>query len=398
MTNLRSFRESFFPSIYVCLIILVAVSSCSDDPTLLNSPDPSSFVHTGIVIRDTTVEAISDSSFKKAVPTIARQTIVGRFGDYVALTALQFLQGSLPIRDTVQVLSARLRLRAVSWFGDSTAPLGFTVHRISRGWTPTSLNWDSVHAAGFYEETPTRGTYSGPIMSDSEYVYMQLDTAMVREWFATSTYAANYGILLVPNAGTTVARGFTPFSILDSAQFYPRLEVISRGVIGGVQDTIRDSVGFSTFVANINNLNSNPALLYAQAGVVYRSILRFDVSGIPRGATIASAELTLARDPATSRFNKFIRDTVVAIHVLRDNDVSIFEAQGSFGRRKAETATMFSFDARHAVQLWLRETNHGLVLRVYDEFNSLDLYTFHGHLAADPVLRPKITIKYVLER
>lgn len=398
MTHLRSLRKSVFPSIYCGLIISVAVSSCSDDPTLLNSPDPSSFIQTGIVIRDTTVEAISDSSYKKVLPTSARQIIVGRFGDYVALTAVQFLQGSLPIRDTIQVLSATLRLRAVSWFGDSTASPGFTLHRIRRGWTPAFLDWDSVHTAAFYEETPVRGTYSGPIMRDSEYVYIQLDTAMVREWFATSTYAANYGILLVPNAGTTVARGFTPFSILDSAQHYPRLEVISRGVIGGVQDTIRDSVGFSTFVANINNLNSNPALLYAQAGVVYRSILKFDVSGIPRGATIASAELTLERDPATSRLNKFTRDTVAAIHVLRDNDLSIFEAQGSYGRRKAETATTFSFDARHAVQLWLRQTNYGLVLRAYDEFNSLDLYTFHGQQAANPTLKPKIKIKYVLER
>lgn len=398
MTDSRKPSNSFFPSIYICLVMIVAVSSCSDDPTVLNSPDPSSFIRTGIVIRDTTVTAVSDSSFKKVVPTIARQTIVGRFGNYVALTALQFLQGSLPIRDTVQVLSATLRLRAVSWFGDSTAPLGFTVHKISRGWTSFSLDWDSVHTAGFYEETPVRGSYSGPIMSDSEYVYIQLDTAMVRGWFATSTYTTNYGILLVPNAGTTVARGFTPFSILDSAQSYPRLEIISRGVIGGVRDTVRDSVGFSTFVADINNLNSNPALLYAQAGVVYRSILRFDLSGIPRGATIASAELALERDPATTKLYKFTRDPVVAVHVLRSTDNSIFEVQGSLGRQNENTVNTFTFDVRHAVQWWIKEPNYGFVLRGFDEFNSLDLYTFHGHLAADPTLKPKIKIKYVLER
>ena len=398
MTNVRNTWTRMLKPLSFSFVVAITTVSCSDEPTLLNTPDPSSFIRGDVVIDSTSVVAVNGSSFKKVLPMGGSQDIVGRWGNYSALTAIRFFQASFPTRDTIQVISATLRLRAISWFGDSTAPLRFSAYRISKTWTPSGVTWDSVQAAGFYEAAPLRGTYDNAISADSEYIYINLDTAMVRGWFASGTRDSNFGVLLVPNLSAQVGRGFTPFNAADSARFYPQLEVIARGVAGGAQDTTRDSTGYSTFVGNIDNLNSNPALLYAQAGVVYRSILQFDVSAIPRGAIIASAELLLDRDPATSRLYKFTRDTIVGLHVLLSQGDSTFEAQGAYGSRKSGTPYTFSFDVRHAVQRWIRDPNYGLILRALSEFNNLDLYTFHGQLAADPALRPRINIKYVIER
>lgn len=397
MTNVRNVSKGSFSILFLIIALAMFAVSCSEEPTLLNSPDPSSFIRRDVIIRDTTIQAYSDSSYKKVLPTGGFQNIVGRFGNYTAITALRFIPEGLPIRDTIHVLSATLRLRAISWFGDSTAPLSFSIYKISKSWTPSGLTWDSVQAAGFYEPSPVRGTYSGHVTADSQYIYISLDTAMVRGWLATGRRDSNYGILLVPTAGGQLARGLAPLGGLDSAQHYPRLEVIARGSVGGEQDTTRDSLGYSTFVANIDNLNANPALVYAQAGVAYRSILRFDVSAIPRGAIIASAELLLDRDAATSRLYRFTRDTVVALHALRTTTDSVFESQPAYAWRKAGTSLTFSADVRHAVQRWLRDPNYGLLLRALSEFNNLDLYTFHGRQAANPVLRPRINIKYVTQ-
>lgn len=397
MNNQKGRGKTFLIYAACLTLTVIALSSCSEEPTLLNSPDPSSFVHADVIIRDTTLQPVADSTFKKALPMNSRQLIVGRFGNYAPVSVLQFV--GLPVRDTIQVLSARMRLRAVSWFGTPGASVGFTIHRINKGWSPLTLTWDTVTAAGFYEETPVRGSYSGTVSADTEYVWIDLDTAMVRQWISsdTSSSVKRYGMILVPNAGGNLARGFANFSSSDSGQYYPRLDVIARGVNAGVPDTTRDSVGFGTFVGNIDNLNSNPALLYVQAGVVYRSTMKFDVSGIPRGATVTSAELLLERDPGTSQLNKFTRDSVVSMHLLV-SDTLTSEGIATYGRRKAGTSYTFSFDARHVVQSWIRGPNHGLLLRVYDEFNNLDLYTFNGRRATDETKRPRLSIKYVIQR
>jgi hypothetical protein len=397
MNDGRNIWKTCFSSLCSIFLATVILSSCSEDPTLLNSPDPSSFIHTDVIIRDTTLQAVADSTFKKVLPMNSRQLIVGRFGNYVAMSVMEFI--GLPVRDTVQILSARLRLRSVSWFGNSTGSVGFTIHRISKGWSPATLDWDTVSAAGFYEETPLRGTYSGTILSDSEYIFIDLDTAMVRQWLVsdTSSVSKKYGIALVPNAGINLARGFANFASSDSGKYFPRLEIIARGPNASAPDTTRDSLGFGTFAGNIDNLNSNPAFIYAQAGVVYRSTLKFDLSAIPRGATVASAELLLERDPQTSQLNKFTLDSVVSVHVLV-SDTLTSEISSSNGRRKAGTSYTFSFDVRHAAQSWIRGPNYGLLLRVYDEFNNLDLYTFNGRRAADQTKRPRINIKYVVQR
>jgi hypothetical protein len=227
-----------------------------------------------------------------------------------------------------------------------------------------------------------------------------LDTAMVREWLQPSTITS-YGMILVPT-NQNVVRGFFEFSyILDSTTFYPTLQVIARNIAGTVQDTTIYNLGSDTFVGNVN-LTPNPELLYVQSGVAYHSRVNFDVSGIPRGAIINSAEMLLERNVAASRISKFTPDTVIEAHLLTSpTDTTQFEilASPTLGRRKEGSFTTFSFDVRRIVQIWNRGSNYGVLLRPgLNEFDSFDLYTFYSSASADSTKRPRIAITYAVKK
>ena len=374
--------------------LTLGVIGCSDELTPESSLGPPGFGD--FIIRDTTVPAFASSSFRQIIPMNSAPNLIGNSGGYTAYSLLQF--GFLG-RDTVNVVSARLTLRAVTWYGDSSATFGFKVCKINQAWQPT-FTWDSLQSfSGFYDPTP-RGAYSGPIHADTESIVLDLDTAMVRAWLQLSTNTS-YGIILVPS-NQNIVRGFEAFNyISDSTTFYPTLQIIARNVAGTVQDTTLYNTGIDTFLGNVD-LTSNPELLYVQSGVSYRTRINFDISFIPHGAIINSAEMLLERNPAASRISKFTRDTVIETHLLTSGtDTSQFEVllSPTIGRRKAGSFTTFSFDVRRAVQIWVRGPNYGIMLRPgLTELDSFDLYTFYSSAAANTALRPRVKIIYAVKK
>jgi hypothetical protein len=376
----------------IAFALAVMFAACSDTPTESNSVGDS-LLSKNLVVRDTTLQSVASTSFRKYTPMDSRVNLVGHHGNYSAYTALQFFSSGFPNRDTIQVVSATLKLRLVSWFGDSTGTFAFDVHKVTQSWAQQTLQWDSIQT-GFYESSVVRGSYSGGIVADTEFISVSLDTSMVREWLQPAT-VTSYGIILVPTTSCSIVRGINEFDY-DSTQYYPTLLVIARNNAGTVQDTATYASGGDTFAGNIDDLSSNPSLLYLQAGVVYRSTIKFDVSGIARGSLIQSAELLLVRDPATTILTKFSGDPAISAHVLMGTDSSNFEASSTTGQQVSGTDT-FSVDLRHAVQLWIKGPNYGLLLRTTSlkEFESFDLYTFHTQAAASPAVRPRLKIRYV---
>jgi hypothetical protein len=376
-------------------LILPVILSCSEDPNILNSLD-TRFTDVDVEVIVDTLESTSGTSFRQSIPTNGEVNLVGLSGAHEARMTLQFTSGFVQ-RDTVEILSATLRLRGVTWFGDSSGMVSFNVHKILRPWSSLTLTWDSVASSGFYEEGVIRGSYTGTIMADTEYVSLNLDTAMVREWLRPSTFT-QYGIALIPVTGSTVARGFVAFGT-DSSQYVPNLTVIARNEAGTVTDTTVYTAGNDTFLGNIDNLVSDPGRIYVQAGVAYRSTLMFDASVIPPGAIVNKADLLLRLDQAASKVSRFTGDTLQAVHVRTSTtDSTMFESEGSIGRSGESGENLY--ELRHAVQLWVNGINNGLLVRAssLNEFSSLDQYVFYGPVATDPALRPKVRVTYTVER
>ncbi|HSQ74321.1 MAG TPA: DNRLRE domain-containing protein, partial [Bacteroidota bacterium] len=138
-------------------------------------------------------------------------------------------------------------------------------------------------------------------------------------------------------------------------------------------------------------------LLYLQAGIVYRSVVKFDIGFIPKGSTIHLAELLMERDPLTSKLNRFSGDAAFSAHAMVvDSATGAFESSAATGTLKSGTDQTYTADVHTTVQSWVRGPNYGLMLRVTgeQEFMSFDLLTFYGPTAADAALRPRIRILY----
>ena len=352
-----------------------------------------------MVVRDTTITATGSTTYRQYVVMDGPHNLVGKSSNYTAITALTYYPSLFPARDTALVYSAKLKLRFVTWFGDSSGQFSFSVYRITRSWTQTNLIWDTVQA-GYYESVP-HGTYAAGAGPDTQVVSVNLDTAMVRQWLQTPTSTdTRFGVVLAPDPACNIVRGFTAFDA-DSAQFQPQLEVIAGSPTGSQRDTALYTQGIDTFVGNIDNLNNNPQLMYVQAGVDYRSAIMFDVSFIPRGAIINSAELLLQRDPATSRLTKFMSDSSVITQTTLSSAVPPqLDGSTSNGQKKAGTTLTYSADIRRPVQLWVRGPNYGVTLRpssTYD-YSSFHLLTFFNERAVNPLMRPRVKIVYSTTR
>jgi len=402
-----SLRGAALSTVLVCVIAGV-FGSCSEDATEANaivSPVPLR----DYLFRDTTVYADTTASFRNYIPMNGDINLVGRSGAYEARLVIQFTPSYFPLRDTALVYAATLRLKSVSWFGDSSGFLSFNVYPVTRSWNPAALTWDTLQA-GFYDQSTVRGTFSGGAAPDSQWISIPLDTAMVRQWLASAptTGLTNYGVALVPVAGSTLIRGFHQYS--SDTSLTPTLEIIAGSPTGAQRDTNQYRICYDSFAGNIDNLVSDPSLIYVQSGVVYRSLIHFNLSFIPRGALVTSAEMLLERDPATSLLNRFSGTPEVVAHQLTNSsDNTVYDQiQYETGTLKSGTDNTFSFDLRHEVQLWLKGTNNGVIIagtNYFDRYSlrdseriSLDRYTFFSHRASTPARRPRVKILYAVTK
>jgi hypothetical protein len=384
------------------IALMIGIAGCSEEPTEENSP-VADLPLAGFTTRDTTLPALHSSYFRRYSTMDGTVNLLGQNGSYTAYTVIQFSQSAFPVRDTIAVYSATLTLHALTWYGTPGTPFGFTVHRVNRSWSSYTLLWDSVQT-NFYEST-SRGEYNGSLIGDTAQITINLDTAMVREWFAssTTTTTSQFGIILIPTPSTQNAiRGFAEFLIADSTSYYPTLQVIAGSVTGPSRDTVTFNGGQDTFVGTDDHGGPPSTKLYVQGGVNYQSVLWFDLSSIPRGAILNRAALSLNIDYSTSRISKFVTDTSLSAQMLGDSTTYtslVTENSSSFGRRATDSATTFVFDIRSAAQTWVRGPNYGLLIRVPTarEFSTPDLYVFDNLNAATPSGRPRLRIVYSIK-
>ncbi len=383
-----------------CLIMATLFLACSE--AIIDPKTPGSgLTNRDVVIRDTVLFAVSDTSFLTRIATDPlydvngafvvplQQNSVGKAGNYVARSLMKFFP---PIRDTINVLSAKLTLKFLSWRGDSAGTFAFGVHKVNVGWSQDTLKWDAVNGTGFFDPTPLN-VYSSTVGPDTQTITIDLDTALVRSWYRSDI--TSNGILLAPTAATSLIRGFAAFDH-DSSTYGPKLQVIARGISqGALIDTTTFTTSIDCYVADVNPFNVLNDHLYTQAGVAYRSSLKFDVSSLPRGAIVNTAELLLVSDPGITKISKFTASPQPIVHA-RTADSSKYLTTGSAGT--ISSGTTYSFDVRLQVQQWVGGYNYGLLLRQpnANEYGTLDLFGFYSSEAANASMHPRIKVKYAV--
>ncbi len=374
----------------VTAILAVTSLQCSDDPNDVGIGvlPPEDLVSIDTVrIRDAT-----SVTFKKFISPNTVSLLTGTYNGYEARTLIRFRSLPDTLRDA-SVLSATLRMKPFYTFGDSTTALTFTVHSIALAWEDTSATWNSVNAAGFFDGEQ-RGSFS-QVVSDTAEVAVTLDPTLAQEWLtAAADSVEQFGMLLLPAAGLSVIKGFTSFQ----STFPPRIEIIYER--SGNVDTLTWNLGSDIHVANVE-LPSEPELMNIQAGVSYRSRLRFDVSAVPTGATVHNATLELTIDRSASELGgprsqvQLPFESLIAHHVT-DSSGNVFESTAGVITATVEgSPDLLTVNLTSSVQRWvLGESNQGVILRSFYEQRGIERIAIFSSLAADDENRPDLLVTY----
>ncbi len=374
----------------------LALLACYETPPERNSVTSPTLPIPTVNVRDTVVYAVQSSTFKRYSAMDAAYNLVGAAAGRTAVAAVEFYPSYLPLNDTMRITSAKVRLLMRTSFGNPSGTLSFTAHRIQRAWLSYTMTWDTLQA-GFYESA-VRGTYTGTGGPDSQWVVVPLDTAMVREWFSTSSSASKYGFVLVPDPSSTVIRGFHS-TLADTLAWHPTLEVTSPNYPGATAETtLVFPYGMDTFVGNVDQtVVLDPALIQLQAGVVLDGTVKFDLGFIPRGSTVLLSELYLERDLATSWLSASVGDTSISGHLIfAEGTPPTFQGVGTVSTRPAGTANTYKIVVTSSVQSWVRGPNYGMVLQTASpaQYQTMGMITFHSPTAADPARRPRLKVIY----
>jgi hypothetical protein len=377
---------------FILLLISLVWSNCSEEPTsvgigLLSSQDL-------VQVDTSTITAVAGSVVKRPLNTGASSNLlVGKYRTsdgktYEAETLLRFT-GMPDTLTSATILSASLILGSRYRFGDPQGNLSFNVYKMVQGWTEGGVTWDSISTASY--DPVVRGSFSSAI-ADSDSVAIPLDPRLINEWSqAVADSQTVQGIILVPTDASSKIVGFDSFQSLEATR-EPQLLVSLLSSDGTVQDSLLFITGEDTFIANIDNLPSDPNLLYVQAGVAYRSTVQFSLDSIPLHVGVNRAILELTRSPSSPPPSSRFIDSLFSVLLVTSDSVDV--TTFVLGSRVSPDSDVYSFVVTPEVQRWVSaKPNYGLQIEAYAEISQLDLFTFYS-ASASPSLRPRLKIIY----
>jgi hypothetical protein len=367
--------------IFFFLAMLIISFGCTDDPSELGA---------GLVSPTDTVQVqyyatagTSDSTYLYRINGLS-STLIGIYETIEARSLLQFPSLS-SIPDTAIIDSAILQVPLNYAFMDSLGHVAFDIHSLLQKWTLSTFTWDSALVSGFYSSSP-EASFEQTLSSGDTAFFIPLGT-LIHNWMEDSTDTSR-GIIMIPRAGVTT-------TIAGAIDESPVLTISYRNDSGDTTHTLSLSPSQQTFVAN-GNLPSSGQHIFLQAGIGYRSFIRFDSLALPRSVSITEAVLEFTLDESLSLFNGKSRDTVSA-HFLRVNTYpydtialgTVCSPKESGGKK------IYQGNIKAIVQQWVIGTpNYGIILRPLGEYTKFDRFAIYG--AASDSLRPKLSITYTV--
>ncbi|RMF58999.1 MAG: DNRLRE domain-containing protein [Calditrichaeota bacterium] len=353
------------------------------------------------VVSDLAVEA----TFSDTITATGRSSnlLVGSLGGVATQTLLRFED----VPDTVVILNAALLLRTKGILSDGKSKSTFeaTVHPVTADWDETTVTAETFQDA--FDPVPIASAEilpvgSGVVGFDStiteivRFEFDQTGVELVRQW-ADSTKGPNNGILIDGGSNSTFIKEF--FSSVSPTN----LAVLELDVLNGTErDTLSINVSQDTYLAR-QVAEPPPGPLYIDNVFSQQTVLKFDLSAIPRESTInrISMKLNLVRENS----------------ILADEDFRVFmqvlfkpfEPPKRFRVDSTVTSVVFSFDAsgqmlitpnslfrlQSIFQRWINEDieNNGFILRTLTPGRDVARVALHS-TQTDPELAPRVEIDF----
>lgn len=385
---------------FVLIFFSLIFISCSDDPSSLGK-DFLNEDEIEVLFFDTQTSIVNQTSgsYKRALPLGSSERILlGRKDGIESSILLQFSffisneEKRNDIKeDSAVVIDAKIEMQRNYIYGESSATLDFTAHKINSRWTANGFTSDSLPALQFdINNVATNVNVTDSVTS------FKISNALANEWlksYVDTSLARTYGLILKPTSTSNKIFGYHTLSAFNISDIPTLILVIQKGSV--YTDTLRFTPFYDTHVVegNIPAVGVNDIVV--QAGTVVYSKVWFDLSIIPKNAIInnvifevtADTNLTLKGNPSlNSLLVSFFEDsTTLALDSVKNTGLSFEDG-------------IYSGNITSYVQRWISENkNHGIMINSSNTIHGVDKFVLRGSSA--PVLeRPRLKITYTVKK
>ena len=377
--------------------LVLAISGCSDDPSSLGKDQ---LAERGVGVVDTAFS--TDTTMVKAVsfrPDTALQLgasnylLVGKVRNVEAWSLIRFspyLVDSKYNPDSLQIISARIALTYAYKVGDTTSYFEATVHRIKNGWSPYTFTADSL---AYLSYSGTAGTITDSI--SSETTTFTLDTSVVMDWFRvgydTSFATKNYGILIKPNPNCKKVVGFQALTSSSSTHAIMTVIVEKLSTYDYFYDTLTFNVYSDVHIVKGTEIKQQQRMTI-QSGLPSYGKVWFDISQIPAGVVLNSAELILHCD-TTQNLHGTTMDNELLAYYMTDSAAS--KVSSVYYTTLGYDTGAYTGTATNIVSAFMAaKKNINIKIFPVAPLDGVDITSIYNHECTDPKLRPELKIIY----
>ncbi|MBN1562141.1 DNRLRE domain-containing protein [candidate division KSB1 bacterium] len=309
------------------------------------------------------------------------------------------------------VVSAKLAMRSSFHVGEESA-LTVTAHQVIDEWDESTVLWQDIEDSYIVEPVET---FEFTPRDTTWQIIPIANVAFIEEWIQDSYRSTTeiYGLLLKFDR----ARGGAVFYSSEATVYTPYVEIVTQREQVGLDTTYAYFSHDASLVQNQTNspaetLERDPATLRVGNGTGYKSLLQFDLSQIPREATIHQALLTLAIDQAEIYMpgESFGETFSVAAHAVAADSlweptaIKIDSSRSAAVDVAAGGSEAFAFDSKspvqnmsRIVQRWVSEItpNYGMLIYPYNQNSDFQEMAFMSGVT-DTSSAPTLKITYSL--
>lgn len=398
----------------VFLIVLsFYLIACNEQPTEL-----------GYKIDSVAFEAVSSNEFNFITEAASERYYltpfnqgvfqVGKKGAYSSYPIIRY--GNIDSLQGAEIVSATLKLINSGYcFGDTNALQSFEIYEVQVPIVPTST-YETVFKANGVDavyKTTLMGQFEKAYKDISDTTNITLNNQLIQNWidFSVLENSGNldtgdirrkysYSIGLKPTSNSEVINGFLSDRIGNSGADSPNpsIQLIYRK--NGVLDTTILRSNVATFYAD--GPLPDAQSLTVQSALSYRSMLKFDLSELPKFASVVKAVLKIYVNDSLSAYGSLGRDSVLLAQKDFTFDDTFFPTNDNIylGIRSTGTNYYKFTSITSAVEDWLKGDKKGTLLFNYaqnsnpsDTYFRFDKFYLYG-INAEAGLRPELTIFY----